>query len=271
MSDLKQLLESSVLNEESKAVIAEAFDAAVAAKTEKLEQEYEAKLVEAKSEITKDAAALIEEAVSEELEAISEEVTHARTIEVQYAEKLKTFKESYAEKQEEAVKVMVAEAVAEEIEELKEDIEQAKKVEFAVSLVESFGSAYAKLFGVDDVSVVDQLEEAKKELGALKREKKLNDILESVAGEKRDIVMTLLESTPTEKLEARFESLKTVLLSETKVKDKEEEVISESTKEDKEKIQGKVILENEEEEDKSKEALSESDKRLARSLRFAGV
>ena len=94
---LKNLFENAVLNDETKTVIQEAFDAAISAKENELTESYEAKLIEARAEMTSAMVELIEEAVTEELEAIKEEVVHARTLEVQYAEKLQEFKESYAD------------------------------------------------------------------------------------------------------------------------------------------------------------------------------
>lgn len=265
MSEFKKLLESSLLNEESKTVISEAFDLAVAAKTEENRVLFEAKLVEAKSEMLADAASMIEEAISEELEAISEEITHSRTLEVQYAEKLKMFKESYAEKQEESVRLMVAESVAKEVAELQEDIETAKKYEFVMGVFEEFKGTYERMFGSDDISVVDRLNEAVKELDILKREKKLGEILESVSGEKRDVVMTLLESVPTDRLEARFESLKGLILAP---KEAPAKVVVESENAAAE-VHGTVVLENVEPESHKETVANPVDERLARSLKFA--
>lgn len=274
MSDLKQLLESSMLNEESKAVISEAFDVAVQAKTDEIQNEYDVKLVEAKEELYNSAASMIEEAVSEELSSIKDEVVHARTLEVQYAEKLKMFKESYAEKQEEAARVQIAEAVAEEIAELKEDIDLAKKHEFAINMFESYKDVYNRMFGADDISVVDQLEEAQKELEALKRENKIREILESVSGNKRDVVMTLLESTPTDKLETRFESLRPLIIAESEKTTGEEQLDEGNTEGKGDEVKGTVVLETEENDDEpvtesSKKPVSALDMKLAKSLRLA--
>lgn len=270
MSELKTLLESSMLNEESKAVISEAFEVAVKAKTDELESQYEAKLVEAKSEMVKDVASMVEEAVTEELEQISEEITHSRTLDVQYAEKLKVFKESYAEKQEETTKIMVAEAVAEVVEELKEDIEMAKKYEFAMAIFENFKGTYDRMFGSDDVSLVDRLNEAEQELDALRRETKLNKILESVSGEKRSVVQTLLENTATDKLEDRFEQLKSYIISESDegVKDKQlnEGEDANKGKQIDEGVKDRIVIESAEEDDKG---ASPVDEKLMRSIRLA--
>jgi hypothetical protein len=209
--DLKKLFENSVLTEETQQVIQEAFDSAIKVK----EVEMEAALQEEKAELLTSMTQLVEEAVSEEMKAIADEIKHARTLEVQYAEKLQTFKESYAEKQDEIMRSLVAESVKEELDELKEDIELAKKHQFVMDVFESFKTVYEKMFGTTDITVFDELEESKKELDILRREKKLNKLLEGLTGNKREIAETILESVPYDRLDSRFESIQTVLLSES--------------------------------------------------------
>ena len=263
--DLKALFENSVLNEETKQVVQEAFTTAVEAKEAELKEAYEAKLIEEKAEITSSMMELIEEAVTEEIQSISEEIVHARTLEVQYADKLQQFKESYAEAQDERMRVLVAESIAEELEELKEDIEMAKKHEFVMQMFESFKGTYEKLFGSADISVFDELEESKKELDVLRREKKLNELLEGLEGKKRSIAQTILESVATEKLDAKFEAIQGVLLSESK--EEKEAPLTESKG-----AKGTVVLENEEEDEdedednKDKKKKEEKDKEIKESV-----
>ena len=266
MNQLKELFESTLLNDESKAVLKEAFEVAVKAKETELEAQYVQKLSEAEAQILEQLPKIVEEAVSEELSVIAEEVAHARTLEVQYAEKLNVFKESYAEKHEEQLKVMVAEAVAEEYEELKEDIEVAKKHEFVMSMFETFKNTYEQLFGGVEVSVVDELKEAKQELDQYKRKEKLSEILESVQGNKRLIAQTILEGVTTDKLEEKFESIREVLLAEAGKK--EETPLVESAKDEKE-IQGKVVIEESLEEQEQSAVPDAIAQRLQKSLKLA--
>ena len=267
MNQLKELFESALLNDESKAVLKEAFEVAVKAKETELEAQYVQKLSEAEAQILEQLPKIVEEAVSEELSAIAEEVAHARTLEVQYAEKLNVFKESYAEKHEEQLKVMVAEAVAEEYEELKEDIEVAKKHEFVMSMFETFKNTYEQLFGGTELSVIDELKEAKQELDQYKRKEKLAEILESVQGNKRLIAQTILEGVATDKLEEKFESIREVLLAEAEKK--EETPLVESAKDEKE-IQGKVVIEESLEEQEQPAVVPDAiAQRLQKSLKLA--
>lgn len=269
---MKQLLESELLNVETKLVLQEAWDTALAAKEAEIEANYAEKLDEEKSAMTAICVEMVNEAVAEELSAIAEEIKEARSLEVTYAEKLETFKEQYDEKLQEQMKVLVAEAVAEEVEELKEDIDFAKKHHFAMSMFESFQEVYAKTFGGSDLNAYDELQEAKKELDALKRDKALDELLEGIEGSKRNIALTILEGVSTENLEARFESLRPILLKESKTEEKDE-TVTESSKEDGE-VSGKVVIEEgiENEADIEKNDVADAvSKRLARSLKMAGL
>ncbi|MDA3806773.1 MAG: hypothetical protein PF440_02575 [Thiomicrorhabdus sp.] len=241
--DIKALFESGVLTQETKVIIEEAFDVAVKAKETELAEAHEVGLVEAKVELTTSMMEMVEEAVAEEIEAIAEEIEHARTLEIQYAEKLEIFKESFAEKQDEQMRILVAESVAEEISEISEDIEMAKKHEFTMQMFESFKDVYGKLFGGVEVDIIDELAEAKKELDGFKRQIVLDEILESVAGTKRQVALTILESVETDKLEKKFESIKSALLAET-TEATDKEAITESNKE--KDITGTIVMENEE-------------------------
>lgn len=267
MDRLKELFESSLLNDESKVVLQEAFNTAIKAKEIELEAQYVEKLTEAENKILEQLPTIVEEAVSEELSVIAEEITHARTLEVQYADKLNVFKESYAEKHEEQLKVMVAEAVAEEYEELKEDIELAKKHEFVMSMFETFKNTYEQLFGGVEISVVDELKEAKQELDQYKRKEKLAEILESVQGSKRLIAQTILEGVATDKLDEKFESIREVLLAEAE--QKTDPVLTEAEKN--KEITGKVVIEESLDVEPNKEATISDDiaQRLQKSLKLA--
>ncbi len=248
MNELKALFESSVLTDETKVVLQEAFDNAIAAREVSIKAEYDQKLKEHKAELMESVVALIEEAVTEELESISEEVKHARTLDVEYAEKLETFKENYAARMEEKVNTLVAEAVAEELDELKEDIDFAKKHSFALKLFESFKSVYEQTFGDEEnIDVIGQLAEAKEELDAYKRKEKLEELLEGVTGRKRVVAMTILENVSIENMESRFNGIKDIIFETVKESDEEElneEVSTEETP------AGEIVLENVDDEGK---------------------
>lgn len=267
MDVLKKLFESAVLTDETKTAIEESFNTLRESMRTELEADYEKRLTESTESMLASIPAIVEEAVAEELAAVAEEVASARTLEVEYAEKLTAFKESYAEKQEEQVRVMVAESVAEVVEEMKEEIELAKKHEFALNMFESFKGAYEALFGGADSNVVAELKEAKQELDRYQRKEKMESLLEGLAGDKRSIAETILEGVSTDKLESKFEHIRGVLLSESKKSEKEEPL--EEGDKGKTELKGKVVIEEGViEEGKGAETQDPLLKRLERSIRI---
>lgn len=229
---IKTLLENSVLNEETKVVVQEAFDAAIAQKELELQEQFdvklEAELLEVTANIQESSQEAMKEVVAEEMAAIAEELKEARALEVTYATQLNEFKEDYAKHIQEQVDMVTAEVVAEEISELKEDIEYAKRHAFTQKLFESFKETYEREFGgANDVH--SELEEARAELDALRRTTTIAGLLESISGDKRKVAETILENTATDKLEEKFESIKSFLLVEQTQDEKEVDSLTEGT------------------------------------------
>lgn len=272
-SPLKALLESAVLNDETKTVLSEAFETAVAAKEKQIEEAYEVKLVEAKAELNESYMATVQEAIAEELETIAEEIKHARTLEVQYADKLETFKEDYQATVSETISKLVEEVVAEEMAEIKEDIEIAKKHEFVMRMFESYRDTYEQLFGSSDTNIYGELNETKKELNTLKKEQKLGELLEGLTAKKQAIARTILESVSVEKLEGRFDAIRPILIESEEKDDEEKDGDDEDEKKDGKKSKKKdgkedlkeatIVLESNED-----DAIVAA---LEKSLRFARV
>lgn len=241
MSALKTLLESSILTDETKQVLKEAWETAESSNRVEIEAEYAAKLNQVKSELISESIQMVEEVVASEMADIAEELAEARSLEIEYATKLQDFKESYAQKTDEMISTQVQETVKLELDELREDIEFAKKHQFVMDMFESYKDTYSKLFGEADLNVHQKLEEATQELNALRREQVMNSLLESVSGSKRDVIATILESVPTEKLADKFDSLKPIILKES---NNDDGVITESTKS--EEINGTIVMESDE-------------------------
>lgn len=223
----EEIFENLLLTEETQTQIKEAFASAVEAHKAELELEYKEKEATLQEEASMKVQDLVAESISTELDALAEELEHARTLEVQYAEKLELFKEAFSAAKEDEVRVLVAETVQEELDELKEDIEQGKKFAFGKQLFEAFADAYAANFGNTDVDVVEQLKEAKAELEAYKRAELIDELLEGIGGKERAVFTTLLENSETDKLKERFESIKPIVLRESENSDKT--VVQEST------------------------------------------
>jgi predicted DNA-binding protein YlxM (UPF0122 family) len=271
--NLKGLFESGLLTADTQKAIEESFQAALVVKEAEIAEQYTQKFNTAKAELATTMTQMVEEAVAEEIQAIAEEINHARTLEVQYAEKLQMFKESYDTKHQEEMKIAVASAVAEEMEAIAEDIQAMKRFEFAMNIFESYKGAYEKLFGGSDITAVEALEEANRELEGFRRQAKINELLEAFTGSKREVALTILESTATDKLEEKFNSVKHILLAEStgEVQD-----ITESVGQQDAEVAGTVVLENtateaEQELEVTQAAVDPMTLKLQRSLAFAGV
>lgn len=211
----KAIFENLLLNEETKVQLEEAFSTAIEAKIAILESEYREKEEALQETVVADIQEIVAEALSEELDVLAEELEHARTLDVQYAEKLEMFKESYASSQEDVMQVLVAETVAEEINELREDVEQAKKHAFGVKMFESFRDMYDANFGGVDVDVVEKLREAEMQLETYQRKEKMDELMEGIGGKERNVLATLLEGYETSQLESRFNTVKSIVLRES--------------------------------------------------------
>lgn len=274
MNELKEILESSVLSDEVKQKLQEAFENQVKAQVAEKEVQMAESLDQQKRDLSQAAIEMIEEAVTEEFKAIQDEITEARSLDVRYAIKLEEFKEQYAQAKDKQVQEQVQTIIAEEMGELKESLTEARNNIAGQKMFEAFQSTYGNLVSVDDNSeeLQAQLEESQKELEELRHEKKLSELLEGLTGRKRSIMASLMEGVSPEKMEARFEELsKNVMLKESEgedADDKEGENLNESDKGE-QKPEGTVVFENVQEDDE------EAEKRrkawLRRSRRLAGL
>lgn len=218
MNELKEILESSVLTDEVKTKLQEAFESQVNEKVAAREVELAEKFENSKKELAQSAVEMIEEAVTEEFKALQDEIVEARTLDVRYASKLEEFKEQYAQKKDAEIKESVDAIIAEELGELKESLEESRKNLVGQRMFEAFQTSYASLVKAEDdksEELTAKLEEATNELQTLRVEKKTNELLEGLTGRKRAIMATLLEGVALDKLESRYEELaKSVVLSE---------------------------------------------------------
>lgn len=271
MNELKEILESSVLSDEVKQKLQEAFENQVKAQVAEKEVQMAESLDQQKRDLSQAAIEMIEEAVTEEFKAIQDEITEARSLDVRYAIKLEEFKEQYAQAKDKEVQEQVQSIIAEEMGELKESLTEARNNIAGQKMFEAFQSTYGNLVSVDDNSeeLQAQLEESQKELEDLRHEKKLNELLEGLTGRKRSIMASLMEGVSPEKMETRFEELsKNVMLKESEGGDDESENLNESDKGE-QKPEGTAVFENVQEDDE------EAEKRrkawLRRSRRLAGL
>lgn len=274
MNELKEILESSVLSDEVKKKLQEAFENQVKAQVTEKEVEMAESLDQQKRDLSQAAIEMIEEAVTEEFKTIQDEITEARSLDVRYAIKLEEFKEQYAQAKDKEVQEQVQAIIDEEMGELKESLTEARNNIAGQKMFEAFQSTYGNLISVDDNSeeIQAQLEESQKELGELRHERKLNELLEGLTGRKRAVMASLMEGVSIDKMDSRFEELsKNVMLKESEGEGEGSDKGENLTESDKgeQKPEGTAVFENVQEDDE------EAEKRrkawLRRSRRLAGL
>lgn len=234
---LKKLLETDLLNEETKAELTEQVQSFIGAKLDEqrqlIEQEVRAEVTQSLSEQwIEERTALIEsldaktdEILKAELAELKEDLERFRDLEAEKARELVEAKQELAETLEanigqlaEMLDVFVFEKLNAELDELKEDITENKKLAFGRKMFESFVREYQMNFvshtDVEKqlsenqeqlVAVQQQLSESQKALDSAVREKKMTELLSTVAaGKQRSVMETILKTVPTEKLEEAY-------------------------------------------------------------------
>lgn len=262
---LKKLLESEMLSEDTRSEITEQFQTFVAAQIDEqrqlIEQEVRTELTQSLSEQwIQERDALIEsldmktdEILKAELDELKEDISAFRDLEVEYAAKLVEQKQQLAESLQgnistlaEMLDEFVHLKLSEELEELKTDITETKKLAFGKKMFESFVREYQMNFVdhtdvekqlAESTKVVEgvkkQLAESKKALDVAVRNVKMTELLSNVsAGKTRDVMETILNTLPTDKLEEGYGKFIGRVLKEsaTTPTAKETEVLAEGAK-----------------------------------------
>lgn len=239
MKELQAILENDVLNDSTKNAISEAFkemkaEAVNEAKKE-MEVEYAEKMVKEKKELAAKLPELVAESVAEEMKNFKDEIEHFKNLEVHYAKRLQDFKESYNKRMAEKVVKLVEGVVKEDITELKESIVEAKRNIAGQRIFEAI-IEYTNEFGISEDhkalkeridTTTQSLEEAKKEVEELKRDKVMSGLLSGLKGSKREVMKSILEGVKTENLEKRYEETIDRVLGEEK-KPEGKEIVNEN-------------------------------------------
>jgi hypothetical protein len=255
---LKKLLESELLNEDSKRQITESFTSAVEALKENLRKEAElevrARLVE---EWTKQRDLLVEAVdekvtamLADEISELKEDIERFRDLEVEFSEKLVTEKHKMADKLAEELAqlvdkldVFLEDRISEEMAELKEDLQVVRQNEFGREIFEAFQSVFNRSF-VDEGSVQqqlrvaeDKLRDAEKRLTeaegqriVAERAQKLDEILSPLSGVKREQMALILENVEASKLSEAYNMfIGRILKEDTSTTDVKKGVLAEDT------------------------------------------
>jgi len=229
---LQKLVESELLTEDTKSQLEEAlsnkFEEKTKAIREEVETEVKADLAEKyakdKEELVEALDTALTKAVTAEVEELKEDIERFRDLEAEYAQKLVEARQTMAEavKQDmskllEGLDAYVDQRLHVELDELKESIEDVRKENYGRRIVETLGEEYRKMFtNEDDLEqrisekeqefneVTKQLKEAQEKLRGAEREQKMDEILESLSGHKREVMAAILEGVPTDKLEEGY-------------------------------------------------------------------
>ena len=260
MKQLKFLMESELLTDEVKTQLTEAV---VEMKTEfeaKVSADYATKLISEQETLEDSLTKLINESITVEVSELKEDIAKYRKLEIEYAEKLETFKEEYQEKLNEAVETFVDETITEEVAELKVDLAESRKDDFGKRLFEAFSDEFAENgYGGDLKEVAAELKTVKASLkesvakvDTMLNESTKSELLANLSGKKQKIMSTLLEGVSTDELETKYNASIEFVLD-----DSGKETLNESDHKDGERIDFKK---------EEKSILSESDKDRIRTL-----
>lgn len=252
---LKKLLESELLNDDSKRQISESFNTAVDSLKENLRKEVE---VEVKSRLieewTKQRDLLVEAVdekvtamLADEIAELKEDIERFRDLEVEFAEKLVVEKHKMADKLAEELAqlvdkldVFLEERISTEMSELKEDLEVVRQNEFGREIFEAFQAVFNRSF-VDEGSLQqklrvaeDKLKDAEKRLTeaesqriVAERAKKLDEILSPLSGVKREQMTLILENVETAKLQEAYNMFIGRILKESASEQEKKDVLAE--------------------------------------------
>lgn len=248
---LNKLVESELLNEDTKQELSEQLKSVMEAKiSEQVEEkendlraEYAQKFVAEKAELAEAIDTKIEEALTAELEELREDVEKFRDLEAEYAQKLVAERQKIAEAVQEDMKQLmealdayVEQRLTAELNEHRESIEEVLKENYGRQIVESIGGEFRKRFlNEDDIEdrkleLEAELNEAREALSEVQRQldesvrtRKMEEVLESLSGTPRSVMEAILDNVPTDKLEEAYDRYITKVLNEStnKVSEKE--------------------------------------------------
>jgi hypothetical protein len=229
---LKKLLESELLSEETKAQISEQWNASVETfKTQVREEvsmavrsELAEQWIAERDELVTKVDGFVTEALVKEITELKHDIERFRDLEAEYAEKLVEEKHKLAEEVATELDQLVDKIdaffevrLSAELGELKEDIAIVKQNEFGRRLYEAYASTFAAAH-VDEDSVTTKLRVAEAKLAdatkalnqseeqrnLMVREAKLDKILSSLTGKKREQMEMVLKNIETGRLEESY-------------------------------------------------------------------
>lgn len=255
---LKKLLETELLTEEMADQLTEALTAELDQLKESVREEertqIQQQLVEQweteRNQLIEALDTQLSEVLTAEINELKEDIDQFRDLEVEYNQRLVEAKEQMKVKVNEDLDKLASMTsdflemrLGAEMEELKEDIQEVKRLEFGRHVFEGFMNDFKKHFAVEDGSEAT-ISDLQKQVSSLSealatkdaqieqttRAAKIAELTESLDGDKKAVMESILERVPTDRLEKTFESTIGRLLKESAEpsKAKETEVLAES-------------------------------------------
>lgn len=293
---LKKLLESDLLNEETKAELSTQFKTAVdgflAEERSKLEVEVRTQLTEefvkARDELAESIFMKIDDAMAAEAAELREDINTFRDLEVESAEMIAEEKERLAQRFGEEIDQLVKNLdnflevrLDEEITEFKADLEDVKKLEFGRKIFEAFEQEFRSHRKGDMAKIEQDLGEALDKLGdaekrlqeiessrlAEARTAKMEELLNPLGGNAREQMKIILSNVATEKLDEAYKIYIGRVLKESVVEKKEDKAPIVESKKTEQVITGNEVKEDLTEEVKTPTANDQ----LTRMRKLAGL
>jgi len=237
----KELLESELLNDDTKKQLQEAFEQKLNEQREEIrnevESEYAEKFVENKQQLANQLYQTIQESVEQEIAELKEDLEYYKSLDVHYARKLTEFKESYKKEMAAKWKEFLENQVQSGFAELKEDLDRAKENEFGRQVFEAFREQFQIFESQKEggSSLKEELDNTKTELQKikeenenLKRDQLLESLLSNLSGVKRETMATMLEGVSYDRLESKYEEVLPLIMKETEEDKGEQDTLNES-------------------------------------------
>jgi hypothetical protein len=229
---LNKLLQSELLSEETKAEISEQWTSSVEAfKTQVREEvsgQVRLELAEQwageRDELIAKVDTFVAEALTKEIAELQGDIDRFRDLEAEYAEKLVEEKHKLAAEVATELDGLVDKIdqffemrLAAEMEEFQEDLEVVKQNEFGREIFEAFAKTYGESYVDEDavqskLTIAEQkladaeaaLAEREEKLNKMVREAKLEQVLGSLTGKKREQMAMVLRNIETSRLEESY-------------------------------------------------------------------
>lgn len=254
---LNKLLESELLSEETKQEISEQWTNSIKEYKQTVREEVtldvRAELseqwVQERDTLIESVDQFVTEALKRELDELKGDIDRFRDLEVEMAEKLVEEKHRLADEVASELDQLVDKIdaflemrLSEEVDELKEDLEIVKQNEFGRRIFEAFSGEYSKSYYDEDSSAAklsiteSKLEDAQKRVAELEagqskmiREQKLEKVLSTLTGKKREQMSFVLQNVETKKLEEAYKFFIGRILKEEEVSETEVKPLTEAS------------------------------------------